>query len=138
MEIRPNQIISTMVSMEQNELARRPGQDKENNLKETKLRVGLLFLLVVLGILASWFWEIAWAYLANPESGLVTGSFLSIIVRVLLAFIIAALTFSNIYMAIKEKEGEQSAALFIFYLIAFQNGFFWDALLKTVQSSFNL
>lgn len=138
MEIRPNQIISTMVSMEQIELTRRPSEDQQDLGKAPKLRVGLLFLFVVLGILASWFWEVAWAFLAKPEAGLVTESLLSIIVRVLLAFIIAALTFSNVYMAIKEKEGEQSAAKFIFYLIAFQNGFFWDALLKTVQSSFNL
>jgi hypothetical protein len=88
----------------------------------------ILFLLVVLGILANWFWSIGWEYLSDPSAGLSFGPTLTILVRIILAFIAAALTFVPIY----NKIGQTSEESWVPYFLAFQNGFFWEAALDAV------
>ena len=97
-----------------------------------KSRVAILFLILVLGILASWFWEIGWQYIAEPQNGLQFGPLPAFLVRVVLAFIIAAITFLSAYGQINKPSAESWVA----YFVAFQSGFFWDAIFRSVTASF--
>jgi hypothetical protein len=99
---------------------------------EDRPHVVLLFLMLVLGIMANWFWTIGWEFLRNPEEGLTFGTPLEILVRVVLGIIAAALTFVPVYREVT-KEG---AGSWVAYLLAFQNGFFWEAALDAVVRSF--
>lgn len=101
--------------------------------RTANLRVAVLFIVVVLGILASWFWDVGWKYLAAPEQGLNVGPVLAVIVRVILSFIAAAITFVSVYTKIDQNTEES----WIPYFVAFQNGFFWDALFQSVAASLN-
>ncbi len=53
--------------------------------RSATIRVILLFVIVVLGILASWFWQIGWEYLSDTSKPLVLGPVLAIVVRVILS-----------------------------------------------------
>ena len=99
---------------------------------ENKPHVLLLFAMLVLGILANWFWTEGWEYLNDPAGGLQLGSPLEIGVRVALGVIAAALTFVPAYREIAQADGEAGVA----YLLAFQNGFFWEAALDAVVRHF--
>jgi hypothetical protein len=99
---------------------------------KTNQRIFLLFLLVVLGILANWFWGIGWEYLAKPERGLILGPPLTVVVRIILSFFAAALTFVPTYNKINQSTSES----WVPYLLAFQNGFFWQAALDAVARQF--
>ena len=99
---------------------------------KTQQRIFVLFLLVVSGILANWFWGIGWEYLANPEKGLILGPPLTIVVRIILSFFAAALTFVPTYNKINQSTSES----WVPYLLAFQNGFFWQAALDAVARQF--
>ena len=92
--------------------------------RETTQRIGLLFLLMVLGILANWFWTLGWAYIGDPSSGLAFGSPLEMLIRVILSLIAAALTFVPTY----NKIGQSSQESWVPYFLAFQNGFFCPSL----------
>ena len=96
--------------------------------EEPGRKIAILFLLVVLGILANWFWSIGWEYLSDPSVGLSFGPAPTILVRVILAFIAAALTFVPIY----NKIGQTSEESWVPYFLAFQSGFFWEAALDAV------
>jgi len=87
---------------------------------ENKPHVLLLFGMLVLGIVANWFWTVSWEYLTDPAAGLQLGSALEMSVRVVLGVIAAALTFVPAYSEIAQAGGERWVA----YLLAFQNGFF--------------
>lgn len=67
---------------------------------EKKPHVVLLFLMLVAGIMASWFWSIGWEYLHDPGAGLLFGSPTEIAVRLVLGIIAAALTFIPVYKEI--------------------------------------
>ena len=99
---------------------------------ESRQRIIGLFLLVVAGILANWFWNIGWAYLADPSKGLDIGPALAILVRIILSFIAATLTFIPTYNKISQPS-EQS---WVPYLLAFQNGFFWEAAFDAIAKQF--
>jgi hypothetical protein len=99
---------------------------------ENKPRVALLFGMLVLGILANWFWTVGWEYLKDPAAGLQLGTTLEIGVRIALGIIAAALTFVPAYREITQTGGESWVA----YLVAFQNGFFWEAALDAVVRHF--
>ena len=99
---------------------------------EKKPHVVLLFLMLVAGIMASWFWSIGWEYLHDPSVGLEFGSPTEITVRLVLgitlaphcvqrsAGVAAALTFVPVYKEISQAGGE----MWVSNLVAFQNGFF--------------
>jgi hypothetical protein len=91
-------------------------------------KIAILFLLVVVGILANWFWSTGWEYLSDPSAGLSFGPALTVLVRIILAFIAAALTFVPIY----NKIGQTSDESWVPYFLAFQSGFFWEAALDAV------
>jgi hypothetical protein len=91
--------------------------------REGGWRIAVLFLVVVLGVLASWFWGLGWAYLRDPSAGLYLGTAVEIVVRVVLSLIAAALTFVPTY----NKVGQSSAESWVPFFLAFQNGFFWEA-----------
>lgn len=104
-----------------------------NLARSTIMRVAWLFFIVVLGILSSWFWDIGWQYLTDPGQGLPTGPWQAVLVRIILSFIIAATTFANMYSKINQNTQES----WIPYFLAFQNGFFWDALFQSVAQTVN-
>jgi hypothetical protein len=95
---------------------------------ETRPKVVLLFLLVVLGVLAHWFWNLGWEFLRNPDEGITWGPPAVILVRVALSFIAAALTFVPIY----NKIGQPTEQSWVAYFLAFQNGFFWEAAMEAI------
>jgi hypothetical protein len=94
----------------------------------------LLFLMLVLGIIANWFWTLGWEFLRDPEGGFSFGTPLEILVRVVLGIIAAALTFVPVYREITKEIGGSWVA----YLLAFQNGFFWEAALDAVVRNFTI
>ena len=108
---------------------------------EKKPHVVLLFLMLVAGIMASWFWSIGWEYLHDPNAGLVLGSPAEMLVLgITLAphcvqrssGVAAALTFVPVYKEISQVGGE----MWVSNLVAFQNGFFWEAALDAVVRHF--
>ena len=100
--------------------------------KKVASRVILLFALVVLGILAHWFWGIGWEYLKDPGKGLHTGGWTVFWVRLGLSAIVAALTFAATYKKIDQSTSES----WVPFLLAFQNGFFWESAFGTLVKSF--
>ncbi len=92
----------------------------------------LLFLMLIAGIMASWFWSIGWEYLHDPSVGLLLESPTEIAVRLALGIIAAALTFVPVYKEIAQAGGE----MWVSYVVAFQNGFFWEAALDAVVRHF--
>jgi hypothetical protein len=100
--------------------------------EERRPKIVALFLLVVLGILSNWFWSIGWDYLADTSVGFSLGPASAIVIRVILAFIAAALTFVPTY----NKIGQTSEESWVPYFLAFQSGFFWEAALDAVVRSF--
>ena len=105
--------------------------DQPDPQRSAAIRVFWLFLIVVLGILASWFWEIGWAYLADTTKPFQLGPFPAIVVRVILSFIAAGVTFVTMYSKINQNTQES----WIPFLLAFQNGFFWDAIFQGVAQA---
>lgn len=101
-------------------------------ISTSKGRVAALYLLMVVGVMAHWFWSAGWGYLGDPAGGLQLGSGLMILVRFLLALIASALTFVPTYNKISKPDGLD----WVPYFLAFQNGFFWEAALETVVSQF--
>jgi hypothetical protein len=101
-------------------------------VKESPWRTFSLYLLMVAGVLAHWFWVLGWEFLREPHEPLLFGSPLSIAIRVLLAFIAAALTFVPTYNKISQGEGLS----WVPYFLAFQNGFFWEAAMDAVVRQF--
>ena len=99
---------------------------------EKKPHVLALFAMLVAGILGNWFWTVGWAYLNDPSAGLRLGEPLEIGVRLALGVIAAALTFVPAYREIVSQGGET----WVSYLLAFQNGFFWEAALDAVVRHF--
>ncbi|MGD2253949.1 MAG: hypothetical protein PVF70_13625 [Anaerolineales bacterium] len=95
-------------------------------------KIASLFVLMVLGILANWFWNLGWAFLQDPEAGISFGSPLEIAVRVVLAFIAAGLTFVPTY----NKISNGANLSWVPYFLAFQNGFFWEAALDAILRQF--
>ena len=91
-------------------------------------RLIFLFAVVVSGILASWIWKIGWAYLKNPDEGLIIGSLLSIAVRFILSLIAAILIFKPTYEKINQSSSESWVPAFV----AFQNGFLWQDIVDTI------
>jgi hypothetical protein len=103
-----------------------------------------LFAMLVAGIMASWFWSIGREYLHDPSAGLLFGSPTGIAVRLVLgitlaphcvqhsAGVAAALTFVPVYKEIAQAGSE----MWVSYLVAFQNGFFWEAALNAVVRHF--
>ena len=96
------------------------------------IRVIVLFGIVVIGILASWFWGVGWEYLSDTSKPLVLGPFLAILVRVILSFIAAAVSFTSMYNKINQNTQES----WVPYFLAFQNGFFWDAIFQGIAQTF--
>jgi hypothetical protein len=129
----PRKMISAMVDREERGLQRVRRISPKKEKRNAKVQVGILFFLVVLGILANWLWGVGWEFIATPDEPPDPGNAAVIIVRVFLAFIAAAVTFTNVYTKIDQSTSES----WLPYFIAFQNGFFWDALFNTVASSFN-
>ncbi|MFN2431293.1 MAG: hypothetical protein ABR599_00470 [Gemmatimonadota bacterium] len=100
----------------------------EDPRAEASRRVLVLFLVVVLGVFTKWFWEALWIFVADPAGGLPIGSPAVLAARLAISFIVAALTFVAIYNKIDQSSGESWAP----YLLAFQNGFFWQATFDAV------
>jgi len=99
---------------------------------EAAWRVAALFGLVVIGILASWFWVVGWAYVSHPDKGWQGGPWAVFGVRIVLSLIVAALTFVPTY----NKISQGTAQSFVPYLVAFQNGFFWQSAYDAVAKQF--
>ena len=89
-------------------------------LEPGKRSVAALYLLMVVGVLAHWVWSVGWEYLGDPAAGFPTQLPLMLGVRVVLAFIAAALTFVPTYNKIVVTDG----LTWVPYFLAFQNGFF--------------
>jgi hypothetical protein len=83
-------------------------------------------------VLAHWFWAAGWTYIGDPSPGFPFGSWWILGVRILLAFIAAALTFVPTYNKIIDAD----SLAWVPYFLAFQNGFFWEAALDAVVSQF--
>ena len=113
-------------------------EEKKNIFKATwktlssKPQIIPLFAMLVVGIMSSWFWGVGWNYLHDPGAGLLIGSWSELGVRLLLGMIAAALTFVPVYKHITQNGAE----IWVAYLLAFQNGFFWEAALDAVVSTF--
>ena len=107
---------------------------EENVTSGGTARAALLFALVVLGIMAHWFWGIGWQYLGNVAHGFQIGPVQAVIVRVGLSLIAAAPTFATIYQQVNQTSRES----WLPYLFAFQNGFFWEAMFATVARQFGV
>ncbi len=105
-----------------------PSQEKRSDI-QTTIALIFLFLLIVVGILANWFWEIGWAYLKNPRQRLIKGPHLVIVIRILLSVVAAALTFVPTFNKIEQSTGDS----WVPYALAFQNGFFWQAALDAIM-----
>ncbi len=97
------------------------------------LRVFALLAVVIIGIIASWFWVVGSEFLANQakDKEMAWGTWEEFYIRVLLAAIIAIVCF----MAIHQKIGQGSTESFVPFFVAFQNGFFWQSLLEGVNTS---
>jgi len=95
---------------------------------ESKPRILLMFVLLVFGILAKWFWDLGWTFLQNPDAGLDFGSWTVLAVRLGLSLIAGGLTFVPTY----NKIGQASSESWVPYVLAFQNGFFWESALDAV------
>jgi len=91
------------------------------------VRVIGLFMIVVAGILASWVWEILWKWVKYPEQP-ITVSIGLVLARVILAFIAGGVTFRQMYLMIDQPSNQNRVQ----YLAAFENGFLWDSIFKTV------
>jgi hypothetical protein len=111
---------AAMQSTEIEALVRRD-TPRDDARRAARLRVVLLFLLVVVGVLAAWFWDVGSTYLAStdPNKELEWGTFGAFIVRSGLALIVAGLTFPTIY----EKVAKPTKDSWIAFFLAFQNGF---------------
>jgi len=111
------------------------GVDAESAKSGAAFRVVGLFLLVVLGVVAAWFWDIGSAYLASedPNKTFQWGTWADFGIRAGLAVVVALLTFPTIY----EKVGKTTKDSWIAYFLAFQNGFFWQAVFEGVKNSFS-
>lgn len=98
-----------------------------------RTRVVALFALVVVGVLAAWFWDVGSAFIANkaPDKELQLGSWAEVGVRAGLAAIVGFITFPTIY----EKIGKSTGESWIAYFLAFQNGFFWQSVFEGVKET---
>jgi hypothetical protein len=104
-------------------------------------RVGLLFSAAEVGILASWFVSIAVVFLGLPpvEQTLVklfetaNVSLLGFVIQVALSTLIVVLIFPLIYVRVGLNTTD-APGLWLF--LAFQNGFFSDALVGDLVSQF--
>jgi|Deesub1362A_J573_1020465.scaffolds.fasta_scaffold04445_2 hypothetical protein len=95
---------------------------------EPRPRAALLFLVLLAGILAHWFWNLGWAFVRDPRAGLDFGPPLVILVRLALSLIAALLTFVPTYNKVQQPTSES----WVPYFLAFQNGFFWEAALEAM------
>ena len=94
-------------------------------------RVGLLFVSVVVGILANWVLGVSFYFLSLPTDEQTFPTLLSLFgplagfaVRTLASLIIGGVVFFVIYMRINTNTSESKMT----YFLAFQNGFFWQAI----------
>jgi len=124
--------IQTLKTIEERGMAKKTLRVAGSTNTKVQQRIIILFLLVVVGVLANWFWVIGWEYLANPSKGLDLGPALAVVVRIVLSFFAAALTFVPTYNKINQSTSES----WVPYLLAFQNGFFWQAALEIVARQF--
>jgi len=83
----------------------------------------LLFLCVVAGMMAHWFWRTGWRYIANPAMPLDIGSLQEILIRLLLCICAAATVFVPLYQKFQTSQNDAWTV----YFIAFQFGFSWHA-----------
>ena len=98
--------------------------------RKARRRVIFLFVAVLLGIIAKWLWEVLNEYLADTSKGLVLGSG-TILARMAVSLIIAGVTFNSIYNRVGKGTGDTNLPFFV----AFQNGFFWQAIFDAVGQS---
>ncbi len=89
-------------------------------------KLALLFSGLFLGIIGSWFYPIGTKYLDDPSQGLQLGTPVAFVVRLILSAIIGGVIFAAVYSKIKDAGND------VGFFIAFQNGFFWNALLAGV------
>lgn len=122
--------IQAMRELEESGLERK-GVARTDAEKAAVGRVIGLFVLVILGVLAAWFWDVGSAYLGSDDPNKVPqwGTLTELAVRFGLALIVACLTFPTIY----EKIGKSTGDSWIAYFLAFQNGFFWQAVFEGVK-----
>src|SRR4051812_42173281 len=92
-------------------------------------RVAGLFGMVVLGILAKSFFDTFGGYLRTSHVAVDPPGFGEVAVRVVLALIIAGVTFTSIYSKVNQATSQTNLP----YVLAFQSGFFWQALLDSVE-----
>lgn len=55
-----------------------------------------------------------------------------VIARLIVSFIAAGLSFNTIYTKVNQNSTESWTP----YVLAFQNGFFWDAIIKNVTATY--
>ena len=106
------------------------GIPTDKALDWAKGRVVILFVIVIIGIMASWAWEVLWTYVKDPSKPLAV-SLTMVLVRFIIALIAGAVTFRQMYLMIDQA----STANGVQYMVAFENGFLYDATLKTVTAS---
>jgi hypothetical protein len=123
-------IFDTMVETEREGL-RNSGRDPAKVNGGAKARVVWLFVVVLFGICAHWAFE----YIgAAREAGTdpTWPSAAEIVAQIIFAGIVGCLIFLNVYDKVKKPTSESWAV----YFLAFQNGFFWQALFESVQGGF--
>lgn len=81
----------------------------------------LAYFCVVLGMLSRWLWVIGWVYVHDPTIGLQIGPPQAVIVRILLSFIAASMTFVATYDMINKMARDKWKV----YFYAFACGFLW-------------
>lgn len=115
------------------EAQERRGRTKEHARRLAWLRVVLLFVVVLAGIFFSWIYPNV-AAVARDEADWDLGGLDVIIARVVISGVFAAVTFIPIYHKINEETKKQSATeSWAPWLIAFQTGFFWQALFDGIS-----
>lgn len=116
-------------------------EEEAANVNQGWWRVGLLFSAAVVGILASWFVSIAVTFLGLPPAEQTFAklfeaanvSLLGFVIQVALSTLIVVLIFPLIYVRVGLNTTD-APGLWIF--LAFQNGFFSDALVGDLVSQF--
>ena len=123
--------LESMIAIEARPLV--AAQQPEASARSTaRQRVGLLYLVVILGVFAKWAFEVAGAYIDNSSAAPTFPGTGAIIARAVIAVIVSAVIFPSVYTKLDTATGDTRMV----YFVAFQNGFFWQSLLDAVTGDF--
>ncbi len=106
-------------------LGRKSSREEAEKNRRRLRRTLALYFTVALGVLAQFIFG---AYLENSDQALGTFS----LIRIILALVVGAIVFPSIY---RSANFERQKPHPIQFFIAFQNGFFWQALLHALAKA---